>query len=70
PQGILPDGRKVTPDLFRATLQEELNALRTAIGEQAYESANYERAARLFDDLTVNDDFVEFLTIPGYALLD
>jgi malate synthase len=70
PQGVLQDDRKVTPDLFRATLQEELNNLRTTIGEQAYESANYERAARLFDDLTVNDDFVEFLTIPGYALLD
>jgi malate synthase len=61
PKGILADGRKVTTDLFRTLLKEELEKLKPA---------DLDTAARLFDDLTTNDDFTEFLTIPGYALLD
>ncbi len=61
PKGILADGRKVTTDLFRALLKEELDKLKPT---------NLDTAARLFDDLTTNNDFTEFLTIPGYALLD
>jgi malate synthase len=59
----------VTVELFRQTLAEELDKLRAA-RDAAYETGGYERAAVLFDKLTVSDDFVEFLTIPGYALLD
>jgi malate synthase len=70
PRGVLQDGRKVTVDLFRQTLAEELEKIRAAVGDTAYEAGGYEGAARLFDELTVSDQFVEFLTIPGYALLD
>ncbi len=70
PKGILQDGRKVTADLFRETLQDELNKLKSAAGEIAYEAGGYEQAARLFDELTVNDAFIEFLTLPGYALMN
>jgi malate synthase len=70
PMGILQDGRKVTAALFRHVLAEELNNLRASLGNTAYEAGGYDRAAALFEKLTVSDDFVEFLTIPGYALLD
>jgi malate synthase len=70
PRGILQDGRKVTVELFRQTLVEELAKLQLVVGNDAYRSGGYERAAALFDKLTVTEDFVEFLTIPGYALLD
>lgn len=70
PRGVLQDGRKVTADLFRQTLAEELDKLRASAGDAGYEAGGYGRAADLFDELTVNDEFVEFLTIPGYALLD
>ena len=30
----------------------------------------YEDAARMFDLLTTSDDFVEFLTLPGYEYID
>jgi malate synthase len=70
PRGILKDGRKVTADLFRRTLSEELDDLRTGVGDTAYETGGYDRAAGVFDKLTVNDDFIEFLTMPGYDLID
>ncbi|MGZ5142925.1 MAG: malate synthase A [Burkholderiales bacterium] len=69
PKGTLEDGRKVTQDLFRRLLPEELGKVRTLLGETAWKSGQYEEAARLFDELTTSDDYVEFLTLPGYARL-
>ncbi len=68
-RGVLDDGRKVTLDLFGQVLREELDKIKAAVGDDRYLSGNYERAARLFADLTANDEFVEFLTLPGYELL-
>ncbi|MCL6627098.1 MAG: malate synthase A [Alicyclobacillus shizuokensis] len=69
PKGVLADGRKVTIDLFRQVLAEELEKIRTTVGERRYESGNYAEAAQLFDELTTADDFVDFLTLPGYERL-
>ncbi|HUS16838.1 MAG TPA: malate synthase A [Chloroflexia bacterium] len=69
PAGVLDDGRKVTLPLFRALLAEELARIEAAAGP-AGTAGNLAAAARTFDELTAADDFVEFLTIPGYALLD
>jgi malate synthase len=70
PKGVLDDGRKVTLDLFQQIVREELDKIKAAVGNDRYESGNYERAARLFADLTARDEFVEFLTLPGYELLE
>ncbi|WP_067934642.1 malate synthase A [Alicyclobacillus kakegawensis] len=69
PKGVLADGRKVTIDLFRQVLAEELEKIRTAVGERRFEVGHYAEAARLFDELTTADDFVDFLTLPGYERL-
>ncbi|WP_067927829.1 malate synthase A [Alicyclobacillus shizuokensis] len=69
PKGVLADGRKVTIDLFRQVLAEELEKIRTTVGERRYESGNYAVAAQLFEELTTADDFVDFLTLPGYERL-
>jgi len=69
PQGVLDDGRKITTELFRRMLPEELQKVHMLLGEQAWAAGKYEAAARLFEDLIVSDDYVEFLTLPGYAWL-
>jgi malate synthase len=69
PKGVLEDGRKVTQDLFRRLLPEELGKVRTLLGEGAWKSGQYDEAARLFDELTTSDTYVEFLTLPGYERL-
>jgi malate synthase len=69
PAAALDDGRKITVELFRSILAEELAKIRAAIGEEWYNAGKYERAAELFDSLTTNDVFVEFLTLPGYDRL-
>ena len=45
PAGKLDDGRKVTVELFRKVVREELDKLAAAFGAQAYAAGNYERAA-------------------------
>jgi malate synthase len=65
PHGVLDDGRKVTVELFRQLLPEELQQVRQILGP-AYDDGRYEEAAELFDEITTSDEFVEFLTLPAY----
>jgi len=69
PKGVLNDGRKVTRELFMELLKEEMKKIRLMVGEQAFQSGKYEQAKQLFIDLIINDEFEEFLTIPGYKHL-
>ena len=70
PKGMLDDGRKITRDMFRRMLPEELARVRRELGEAAWSAGRYEEAAKLFDDITASDDYVEFLTLPGYDRLE
>jgi len=69
PKGKLEDGRKVTVELFRTLLKEELPKVREYLGEDGWKAGRYEEAARLFDQITTGD-YVEFLTLPAYQLID
>jgi malate synthase len=69
PKGVLDDGRKVTEEMFRAMLPEELEKVKQLLGP-AYAAGKYEEAAQLFAELTTSDDFVDFLTLPAYAHID
>ncbi len=69
PRGMLSDGRKVTKELFRAVLKEELNKIKNVVGEDRFAKGKYDSARELFDKITTDDNFVEFLTLPGYELL-
>jgi len=64
PRGLLDDGRKVTKELFRRVLDEELAKVRRFAGDR------FDIARELFDQITTDDEFVEFLTLPGYEKLD
>ncbi len=70
PKGVLDDGRKITREMFRRMLPEELARVRRELGEAAWNTGRYEEAAALFDDITTSDDYVEFLTLPGYDCLE
>jgi malate synthase len=70
PKGILSDGRKVTIDLFRQLTTEELEKIKSALGEQQYASRRFEDARQLLDNIITDRHFVEFLTLPAYQYLD
>ncbi|MBM0105686.1 malate synthase A [Steroidobacter sp. S1-65] len=69
PAGVLEDGRKVTSELFRAVMREELGKLRAAVGEKAFLSGNFERAAALIDEITTAPEFETFITLPAYRVI-
>src|SRR5579875_771141 len=68
-RGVLTDGRKVTVDLYRQLQAEELEKLKAALGEEAYNARNFALASQLFEQLSVADEFVDFLTLPAYEYL-
>jgi malate synthase len=61
PKGVLDDGRKVTAALVRALIPEELARVKASGGP-----GEFERAARIFEKMSTDDDFAEFLTLPLY----
>ncbi|HEU4923119.1 MAG TPA: malate synthase A [Burkholderiales bacterium] len=65
PKGVLEDGRKVTAELFKELLAEELPKVKNAGAE-----GQLDEAARLFERITTDDQYVEFLTLPAYELID
>ncbi len=67
-KGVLDDGRKVDTELFRALLAEELDTIHGQYPENLHEY--FDRAAQLFDDISTSDDFVDFLTLPAYQMID
>ena len=60
----LDDGRPLTAGRYRAIRDEELARLGGA------GSGRLRDATDLLDRLVLEDDFIEFLTLPAYPLLD
>jgi len=69
PLGVLDDGRKVTREMFRELLPQELEQVRKLLGEAQYAAGKYPEGAKMFEELTLSDNFVEFLTLPAYDYL-
>ena len=70
PDAILSDGRKVDLTLFHQIMHEELQRIKNAIGEKRYADGNYQKAARLFDEIVANAELEEFLTLKAYENLN
>ena len=65
PKGMLDDGRKVTIELFRTLLADEMPKIKIYLGDDAWSAGKYTDAAQLFDQMCTGD-YVEFLTLPAY----
>jgi malate synthase len=65
PKGVLQDGRKVTAELVRALIPEELAKVKAVVGG----GATYDRAAQIFERMSTSEAFTEFLTLPLYEEL-
>ena len=71
PKGILEDGTEVTEDLFHEVMEEEMEKIKNDIvGPERWEQDEFEEAAKLFERISTQDEFVEFLTLPGYEYFD
>jgi len=67
-RATLDDGRRVTPELVEAALDDEMAKLKAQLGD-AYENGRFPEAIELFKQLVLNDELEAFLTIPAYKLV-
>jgi malate synthase len=66
----LDDGRRVDRDLVERVLEEELEKIREVVGSTAFEQARAKEARALFEEVSLSEGFVEFLTLPAYEYLE
>ena len=65
----LSDGRKVTPELFQTLLDDEMNDLKDALGDERWTSGHFDEAITMFAEMATSRECEEFLTLPAYDLL-
>jgi malate synthase len=70
PGGVLDDGRRVTAELYQQVRDEELGKIQADVGDAEFAGGNYREAAELLDKITLDDDFIEFLTLVAYEEID
>ena len=64
PKGVLDDGRKVTADLVRDYVPQELAKIKAGGFE-----GKFDQAAKTFAEMSTRESFEEFLTLPLYEQL-
>ena len=69
---------KITKDEVRHAMQKHINTnvknivkeemvqIKKEVGEQKFEKGNYERAAKMFEEMSIANQFEDFLTVPAY----
>lgn len=62
PKGVLEDGRKITAEIVKAMIPVELMKVKEIAGG----GATYDRAAKIFEEMSTSESFAEFLTLPLY----
>lgn len=65
---LADSGEQVTADLVRRLLSDELAKLAGGVSDDDFEQF-YQPAARLISQICLDDEYVDFLTLPAYELL-
>jgi malate synthase len=65
----LEGGIVATPELLNRLITEEMERVRTEVGAETYDGGRFKQAVQLFRDLSLEDDFEDFLTVPAMGLL-
>jgi malate synthase len=70
PKGKLDDGRKVTAEMVKAMIPEELAKVKAAVSAAGEQTATYDQAAVIFEKMSLSPDYPEFLTLPLYEAME
>lgn len=65
----LDNGKVVSKDLFREYLKQEIDVVKTEVGDKRFTQGRFAEAADLMERITTSDELPNFLTIPGYDYL-
>ncbi|MBH1938352.1 malate synthase A [Streptomyces sp. AV19] len=67
---VFEGGEKATAALVREVASRELAALRAELGEEAYAGGRWREAHDLLLKVALDEEYVEFLTLPAYGRLE
>ena len=63
------EGKDITLDYYNSLLKEELQKIKSTIGNEKYNQGKYKEAVEIFNKMSTSETFEEFLTLPAYDLL-
>ena len=68
-KGVLDDGRKVSKEIVKMLIADELTKTPGIAGQAAYAAGKYVEGASMFEALVMDDNYEEFLTLPAYRAI-
>ncbi len=66
----LDNGQHVTKELVEQILAEELEKIKISVGGETFSAGKYGLAGEIFQKISTNNEFVDFLTLPAYEYLN
>ncbi|MFB8030770.1 MULTISPECIES: malate synthase A [unclassified Streptomyces] len=66
---VFENGEHATAELARKVAAEELAAIRAEIGDETFESGKWQQAHDLLLQVSLDQDYADFLTLPAYEQL-
>ncbi|MCM2410857.1 MULTISPECIES: malate synthase A [unclassified Streptomyces] len=66
---VFENGEHATADLARKVAAEELVAIRTEVGDEAFTAGKWQQAHDLLLQVSLDQDYADFLTLPAYEQL-
>ena len=66
----MSDGTILSQELVLKAIPPVLEKLKIRIGAQAFDASQFRLAAKLFEDMTLSEEFPEFLTLAAYECID
>ncbi len=64
------ENQTITADLVSKAIREELDKIRKSIGAKRFDSGHFKLASELFEKMSIQSDFPEFLTLIAYEYID
>jgi malate synthase len=70
PRAALPDGRRVSTDLYFQLIPQELEKIRSLLTPEVFAAGRFQEAQEIFNRLVTADRFIDFLTLVAYDHLE
>jgi len=59
-------GKVIDPSYVKTIIKEEMEKIKKNLGAEKYTKGNYDKASKMFEEMSLANDFEDFLTIPAY----
>jgi len=66
----LDNGETVTSNLVKTVIDEEIAAIEEQMGVKEFSKFPFDQAKKVFEEVALADEFVDFLTLPAYEIID